>query len=189
MTSSNFFLNLQQKIGSKERPWLIFALRQDPWVWRFLNTSGLGKTALEELPPQAQAWTPAALALLDMRYPSLADVLQRQPMEPIAHPIRRMAQRAYRDWQEHPQDNLTMGQIGLMALALREQRIKSSWQELWVQVMPDLQANQQAARCVLACLYGMVPESDEMLYSLLSHPETSLAVSLGLNAFLSNPLP
>jgi tetratricopeptide (TPR) repeat protein len=189
MTSSNFFLNLQQKIGSKERPWLIFALRQDPWVWRLLNTTGLGKTALEELPPQAEAWTPATLALLDMRYPSLADVLQRQPMETIAHPIRRMAQRAYRDWREHPQDNLTMGQIGLMALALREQRIKSSWQELWIQVMSDLEADQRAARSVLACLYGMVPESDEMLYSLLSHPETSLAVSLGLNAFLSNPLP
>ena len=188
MTSSNFFLKLQQKIGSKDLSWLIFALRQDSLVWRFLNTTTLGETAVEEMPPQAETWTPSALALLDMRYPSLADVLQRQPMESIAHPIRRMAQRAYRDWREHPQDNLTMGQIGLIALALREQRIKTSWQELWVQVMPDLEANQQAARSVLACLYGMAPESEEMLYSLLSYPDVSLGASLGLNAFLSNPL-
>jgi tetratricopeptide (TPR) repeat protein len=189
MTRSHFFLKLKQKIGSKDLPWLIFALRQNKLVWDFLNTTSLGKTAVEELPPQAELWTPAALALLDMRYPSLADVLQRQPMESIAHPIRRMAQRAYRDWREHPQDPLTMGQIGLMALALREQRIKSSWQELWGQIMPDLEANQQAARSILACLYGMVPEAEEMLYSLLSYPEASLGVSFGLDAFLSNPLP
>ena len=64
-----FSLELKKRLSPDAWPWLLTALRQDPWIWTALETTDLGQRALETLAPEPEKWTPAALGLLALGEP------------------------------------------------------------------------------------------------------------------------
>ncbi|MEW5870077.1 MAG: tetratricopeptide repeat protein [Chloroflexota bacterium] len=162
MDLAHFPLALKQRLPQELWQPVYLALRQDALLWSCLQITDLGERALELLPLQAQAWSPAALALFALQTESVASApldqdilhaeegdpptegdtppdlsieeLHRQPSQPVPTPWRERARQVLQNWQEQPTHPLTFQQAGWLALAWREgQRLKDTWQG----VLPD----------------------------------------------------
>ena len=59
-----FSLELKKRLSPETWPWLLTALRQDPWIWAALETTDLGRQVIGYAWVGAGGWTPAALGLL-----------------------------------------------------------------------------------------------------------------------------
>ena len=187
-----FLVELRQRFPQAAWPWVLAALRRDSLVWDSLAHTGLGRRALDQLPAEPEAWSPAALALLMLDdAPPLAQ-LRTEPFQALDERLSGKASQALEDWARESRPPLALGRCGLLALALRE-RLAARPQDAgappnWTALlagMPSL----DAARTILACLYGMAPDPLGLLAGLLSLDGGRAQPEVALHVLFSNPLP
>ncbi len=186
MTKNNFSLELKNKFSPAEWPWVLVALRQDKGVWEALEKTGLGVQALETLPAQPAAWSPAALALLALGNPVTLDDLHRSPLRPLEQHLFHQASRVYEDWMKDQQAPGNLAGAGLLALTYREQyRLSGSWQE----TLRSIASGLNAVKTTLACLYGMLPEPQDLLRAMSLQEAGTDWLAAAVHAFCSQPNP
>jgi tetratricopeptide (TPR) repeat protein len=194
MTSAHYMIELKMKFPEEVWRWLVLSLRQDPSIWNQLESTDLGRRALEELSDQPEDWSPASLALVDMHYSASRPTLISEPMQPLTPPLRRMADQAYLDWSRNPANEVTsLAQAGLIGLALREQRIEmGGWQEICLEILRGYEQNKPLTMTILACLFGVVSDPVDLLAGLIDAEVQEISLSkksmLAIHMLLSNPL-
>ena len=186
MTNLNFSLQLKSKFSPADWPWVLVALRQDKGVWEALEKTRLGMQAIESLPAQPAAWSPAALALLALGNPVTLDDLRRSPLRPLEQDLFHQASRVYESWMKDQQAPDNLAGAGLLALTYREQyRLSGSWQETLRSVASGL----NAVKTTLACLYGMLPEPQDLLRAMSQQEPGPSWLAAAVHIFCSQPNP
>ncbi len=201
MEPEDIILKLRQLLSNADCQVIISSLRQDALVWESLQNPTNSQKVLDAARTNPGMWSPAALFLIQFDNPALAvDLLNsisgRDSLQPLAHDLRQQSAQEYEKVYKSNQPPADLQQAGLLALALRERRhLKGSWQGFGDELIGQNDANTsyllQSWRTPLACLYGMIPDSLEMLSGIL--PSASQDIKLGhistiLHAILSNPL-
>ncbi len=199
MKQSHFIVNLKRQFASDVWPWLAMTLKQDSLIWESLENTNLGERALAEFGDDPAMWTPATLALLEMHDADLWESLVTEPIQPVSGPLRRMADQAFQEWQKQPEStSIRLAQAGLIALALREQRIlNDTWENLDVELISPENIHTQSTKTAMACLYGMLPDPLELITALLNCAQPNRSSKLTLrdvaklanHILLSNPIP
>ena len=186
MTNINFSLQLKSKFSPTEWPWVLVALRQDKGVWQALEKTKLGMQAIESFPAQPAAWSPAALALLALGNPVTLDDLRHSPLRPLEQDLFHQASRVYESWMKDQQAPENLASAGLLALTYREQyRLSGSWQETLRSVASGL----SAVQTTLVCLYGMLPEPQDLLRALSLQDNGPTWLAAAVHIFCSQPNP
>ncbi len=151
-----FVSELLNKFPESCWSWLIPSLRQDSRLWTDL-CSDFGKETLDVLSGNPEDFHPAALCLLALKYPSTASDLRQEPLLPINRNFR-----SDRDFQENLNHPVFLAQTGIGALRLREKRREAgSWESLSHEI-------QLSDATVLACLYDIVSDPQELLLALIT---------------------
>lgn len=185
MSKINFSLEIKNRFSKKEWQWVLMALRQDEGIWTALEDSEFSVKALNHLPPEIQAWTPAALSLLALDSPVELQTLRASPILPLEECLLQRASKVYEGWLTDPSAPLDLGEAGLLALIFREQfRVSGSWLQNILSGGIDI----SGSRTALCCLYGMIPDPLGLLLALgqAKDPETAETV---IHIYLSNPNP
>ena len=186
MTNINFSLQLKSKFSPAEWPWVLVALRQDKGVWEALEKTRLGMQAIKSLPAQPAAWSPAALALLALGNPVTLDDLRRSPLRPLEQDLFHQASRVYESWMKDQQAPDNLAGAGLLALTYREQyRLSGSWQE----TLRSVTAGLNAVKTTLACLYGMLPDPQDLLRAMSLQEPSPNWLAAAVHIFCSQPNP
>jgi tetratricopeptide (TPR) repeat protein len=173
MTTSTFIVKFKQAIPEPAWSWTIAALHQDKVVWHELQ-AGLGIKALETFQALPDAYTPAALALLDLGQTDPWQILNQPPKQLAAWLSEIIASDTTRTG---PVSKLS--ESCLAAIRLLDQYLDAgSWQGL----AHDLK---HISPATAACLYGLNEDPVDLLVALLEIDQPSLAT----HALLSNPLP
>ncbi|MBN2548478.1 MAG: tetratricopeptide repeat protein [Anaerolineales bacterium] len=193
MITLNTLIQLKKRLPKEAWSWAFMALRQDDVVWNSLSEAAFSRRALETLGANPARWSPASLALLALGEQIRLEELCATPIRPLAQPLRSRAIRAYEAWLKTTEDGISLAQAGLLALSLRERRrLKGSWEGIAAELRstePGARkgAARRAAQTIVACLYGMAPDSFDLLRAICT---TSLAQPrLALHALFSTPMP
>lgn len=177
MTTRAFVLQLKEHFSQVDWPWVLMALQQDRLVWAALQDPDLVDRALSGMPRDPERWTPAGLALLAWDW------------APQAAPGPFLAARAAEvcsTWlNQATRVEMDLANCGLVALGLRQRFCRPDGCE---GLVPLLDTPGDAAPTVLACLYGMLPDGPDLLYTLCNATGLELT-RMALHALFSNPLP
>ncbi|MBX3002681.1 MAG: tetratricopeptide repeat protein [Anaerolineales bacterium] len=186
---STFIADLKQCLPQAEWPLVVAALRNEPSLWAALQQAPFGEQALAAAGAERQAWSPAFLGLLSLEQPATVyEELRAAAFEPAAEKLRYQSASAYEQLatgQERPAMP-SLEQATLLALALRERRrVLGDWQHL-AEELSIAPSNEW--KLPLAILFGLLPQPQELLATLLAETQSSDMQSLGLHALVSNPL-
>jgi len=166
--------------------WMIAALQQDPVIFNDLTLSSLGQDALDKLRAIPEDWTPASLSLLTLGNPVQLGEIKKLPLMPLPADLRQDIKNVYEQWYRNPQKPASIKDAGLIALSLRERlRIKGSWDGFHEEYEGKIGSSQT----VIACLYGMIPDVNELIETLISKKIRNAYTNLVVHAILCNPLP
>ncbi len=200
MQSNDLFSEIGQVLSAEESAQVFSALRQDPLVWQNLEQAGALQSALDCLGGQALNWNPGRLALLALgpgadSASRPAEALRAEPLSALGQNMQERALQAYQMAQNTAKPPAALREAGLLALALRERRrLTGTWSGLLAEILPkpgqaDTAPGSPFAiwRTPLACLYGLIPDPDEMLRSLLPKTAQSLPFALIVHILLSQP--
>ena len=121
-----------------------------------------------------------------------ADALRAEPLIPLGQSLQERALQAYQATQRTGRAPATLREAGLLALTLRERRrLTGTWSGLLQEILPrQVQAGILGPvwRTPLACLYGIVPDPEEMLRALLVKNATATSFDWVTLAQLSQPV-
>ncbi|MGD9093630.1 MAG: hypothetical protein PVF74_12350, partial [Anaerolineales bacterium] len=177
MTVSSFISSLKPLLSESTLAWVLPALRHDPLIWESLS-GGFGELVLERKSENPDDYSPAGLALIALDLPITPASLRLTPMQPaLDDPLESL---------DTGEEKHQLAKEGILALQLREiRRLTGSWDQFpgeFSQISPTS----------LACLYGMIPQQDELLPSVLTFESDRTTekhgVELILSILLSNPL-
>jgi len=196
MPAEPFYVELMRIFPDYQTQVVIAALRQEPLIWESLQEPELFSAVLEAAGDHTRLWNPATIALLSLGQNIPLDSLKSTPLQPLETDLRQQAAKTYEDTYLKGTPPTTLGEAGLLALALRERRrLTNTWHGLWSEL--NLQApNPRFSlttvwKTPLACLFAMAPDPLDMLSALL--PASRIASDLDrteliLHPILSNPL-
>jgi Tfp pilus assembly protein PilF len=183
VNQAELLLHLSGRFSAAAWSQALPAWRQDGRVWARLIGGGLAARLVSVFPPEAEAWSPAGMALFDLD-PSLSlATLSQAPLAPLPKTLHSQAARAFEDWQSRPSDGpATLAQAALWALWLRERlRVTGSWDGLKAEVGGRL--GELHTTC--AILYGLLSDPFPFLSALV---EIEGGLAAALHSLLSNPL-
>ncbi|MEN6408888.1 MAG: hypothetical protein ABFD44_04150, partial [Anaerolineaceae bacterium] len=164
MQLSSILSEFKHLFDAQQLPAVLYALRQDPLVWKEIEKDDFFIKAAEYCGNQAELWNPATLSLLALEHPIPLDSLTQQPLMPIDVNLRQKAARAYEEYFRTPQPTASLADAGLLALALRERRrVKSNWTGISTELPLTIDSTGSAWISPLACLIAMLPADDELL--------------------------
>jgi tetratricopeptide (TPR) repeat protein len=168
---------------------VIAALRQDALVWQGLESSDLLEKALEYIGGEFSNWSPANLSLLSIDSSLSRASLLTEPLTALAPNLQGDALQAFDTLNTTGQLPQGLAGAGLAALALRERfRMSGSWDGLSTTLATQAaQFETGGWRSVLACLYGLVPNSRGLLRTLASFPNSAIASSYACHCILCTP--
>lgn len=196
MNSLPFTPALKRKFSPDAWPWVLNSLWQDELLWGCLEKTDLGSRALIELSGEPEKWTPASLALLDLRLPLKVEEIRSLPTSSIDTKTLHLARHTSRTWETiRAKPELRLGQVGLLALAMLESGESTSWRQVWADGeaagwLTTEPGSLAPASTLVACLYDLVPEPLEMLRALAGlNKGKRLGAALCVHAVLSQPLP
>ncbi|RPJ44439.1 MAG: hypothetical protein EHM21_10240, partial [Chloroflexi bacterium] len=186
-----------QMLSPEESVQVLTALRQDPLVWQSLEQPEFLQAALEQAGSQIQCWSPGRLALLALNETRPTEALRAEPMLPLGPALQERALQAYQAAQRSGKSPASLKEAGLLALALRERRrLTGTWTGLLQELLPKQNAADSTSqvstalavwRSSLACLYGLIPDPEEMLRSLLPKNPARIPFEWIAAAQLSQP--
>jgi hypothetical protein len=165
MNTPKFLLQLRNEYGAEVWPWLARCMHHDPLVWRLLDETETGSQLLLEASCPPDSFSPARLALFDLGWCLQPEELRELPWRPLPSEYMQQVQEA--SFETKPD---RFGKIGLLALAIRERHAPGNWDGLQTSIDEVLgkYPDKDLMRAVFACLYGVVPEADQFLSSLLA---------------------
>jgi tetratricopeptide (TPR) repeat protein len=182
---NQFVLDLKRRLPGDSWSWVLAALWREPEVWAAIESGALSREAAKQLPSNGESWSVAALSLLMIANAPSASDLCVSPMISLPESVREQAIQFYRDWSKG-RGSTSLDQAGLLGLALRERRrVKGSWDGL----ISALGTLDDAWFTPLACLFGMIPDPEDMLSALLIPGGDEMALQLTFHALFSNPAP
>ena len=165
---------------------VIRVLNHDNIIWKSLEEPGFRRKAINILPHEPEAWSPAALSLLTIENPPSLKMMVEDPLQPMQSSLLNQANQVFREWsQSRNYKNITLGQVCLIALFIRDHRQQDGDWRI-VREIINLEGN--GIYCIFACLFGMAPDKFELLQQLNQLQDNSLESSIALHALLSNPL-
>jgi tetratricopeptide (TPR) repeat protein len=196
MPAEPFYVELMRIFPDYQTPVVIAALRQEPLIWGSLEDADLFSAVLAAAGDRVKQWNPAAIALLSLGLNIPVETLRSTPLQPLDAEIRQRAARAYETTYLKGLPPATLGEAGLLALALRERRrLTNTWHGLWNELnlqSPNPRYSLSSVwRTPLACLFAMAPDPFEMLTALLPanrNPVDLDWTELVIHPILSNPL-
>jgi hypothetical protein len=183
---------LGQILPAEDVPQVLAALKEDDLVWSTLQNTGMVRSILSNESNVVSFWSPASLALRPLNdrinltnlsadhFPVIEATLKKQAIDLLEVVIKSGA--AVK----------TLTDAGLVALALRERRRKmQSWQGIHEALSAvKVKAGQslyEVWKTPLACLYGMIPDGDNLLNALISEGSHHPAIEWQTHILLSNP--
>lgn len=189
MTNSPIQSYLLENLPLAAKPWLVASLRQDNLIRQAASDllthdfSALKICPAEEL--QAENWAPAVLALRIIA-PSVDSLwLRTKPMPDLDEELKKQASMIANS-TPLPAEDWSLDKAGWIALAVRSEIYdKSSWESVLDTWFGDPEAQHGT---VLACLYGMIPDSIGFLRALLKRNPSAQNIAIVLHALLANPL-
>jgi tetratricopeptide (TPR) repeat protein len=165
---------------------MIAALQQDPVIFKDLTQTNLGLEAIDTLRAVPEDWTPASLSLLALGNPVQLEEIKKQPLLPLPVNLRQNIKIVYEKWYQNPKTPTSIKDAGLIALSLRERlRIKGSWDGFHEEFEGKLESSQT----VIACLYGIIPDVQDFIDTLISKKIRDSCSKLAVHAILCNPFP
>lgn len=194
MITLNTLIELKKRLPKEAWSWAFMALRQDDVVWNSLSEAAFARRALDSLGANPARWSPASLALLALGEQIRLEELCATPIRPLAQPLRSRAIRAYEAWLKTSDDVISLAHAGLLALSLRERRrLKGSWDGIAVELrspesLSKKAAARRAAQTIVACLYGMVPDSFDLLRAICTSANNLAQPRLALHALFCTPM-
>ena len=137
------------------------------------------------LPGNPEQWSPAVLALLSIDLTAPLESLRTLPLRPVSQSVHERAQQALDEWTTNQGATpLTLGKAVLIALALREGRVASAWEKVFL----SMDFTHPEWKAVFTCLYGLIPDPFDMLRALLQDSADKFHPRIAVHALLSNPL-
>jgi len=173
MHTSDIYQGFAQLFTADERAQALASLRQDGYVWQRLQQADYFEQAQRSLGSALARWTPGTLALLALKIGQDAAQLAASPMlevdSSLVGPMMQVYQNAHASQTSGPE---TFEEAGLLALALRERRRKlGNWSFLSAELQQHTGPHGETPtgwRCATACLYSLVPDSENLLRALLA---------------------
>jgi len=185
MNTFQSFLDLKNKFPEGAWPGLLLALSQDENVWANLEDPDFLQRAYDAFSNSVDLWSPASLAMLGLDLPLSLDDMRSGEMPELPPEMQRRVVQAYQDWRAGKLAATDLGTVGLLALAVREnRRIKGSWKGL----EKILAGEGSSLETLLACLYGMTPDPIDLVFALFGYGDLDRQAGLVLHAMLSNPM-
>jgi tetratricopeptide (TPR) repeat protein len=165
MNTPNILLQLRNEYGIETWPWLARSLHHDPLIWRLLDETDTGSQLLLEASCTPEAFSPARLALFDLGWCLQPEDLCELPWRPLpSEYLQQVQESSYEPMADR------FGEIGLLALAIRERHAPGNWDGLPTSIAEVMGKNrdEDLFRAVLACLYGLIPEAEQFLSEMLN---------------------
>lgn len=191
MSISGFWVEMQRRFPVHFAKRVVASLRQDALVWSELERENF----FERLPILDQSltmWSPGVLALQVLDFPMAVNELADPEYVPLEKSWRERCLRAYELTLRTIAPPASLGEAGLLALALRERRrLTRSWTGLAQELSKNLIGEIIPAsvwKTVLACLYAYIADPLEMLGSLLLEWKEGDGYALVTHTLLSNPM-
>lgn len=187
---TSFIAELKRRLPEADWPVVVAALRNQAHLWADLQ-GAFGVQALEAAAGQPENWSTAFLGLLRLGHADQFEILRSAPMVAVSEKLRYQAAAAYEllaaDGVPADQVHPDLAKATLLAIALRERRrLLNSWEQL----SNDLTiAPAEFWNPVIACLFGLVANPQELLATLLDANQSGYMHELGLHALVSNPVP
>ena len=189
MPSSDLFHEIERIFSANEAVQVLSALRQETLVWESLQQPEFLQAAVERAGNQAQCWNPSRLALLALGDPRSIESLRAEPQALLGPGLQELALQVYQNLQRTGRSPANLREAALLALTLRERRrLTGTWSGMLTEIMPRPGQAETVWRTPLAVLYGMVPDAEEMLRSLLAKNAPPAAFEWVAHAQLSQPV-
>ncbi len=211
MSKDQFPFLLKNLLPESSWPWVTAALRQNSLVWGSLQDPALAEKAIQACGALPKAWSPAAIALTAFHTLSPSEP-RLTPSDLCTHPlvglkagVRQQVLRFYENSAKGntlgfrhpngkgPQPNSFINQLaeaGMLALALRERLRKIG---SWVNLPDELRGPKGIPllewETPLACLYGMIPQPQDLLQALIDPQDMQAGIVLCVRILLSQPMP
>jgi tetratricopeptide (TPR) repeat protein len=185
---TSFLIQLKKLVSEGDWSRILRSLRNETLVWQALQNEELAQQSLKILGAQVEKWSPASIALIALGYPELLSKLTSKLEISIEEKLIRLSADTLEIFfsNELLSSGFTIAEAGLIALALRERyRLIKQWDGITSNFNPTYI---QFWRPVTACLYGMLPNPNELLIHLFSCEGNSSLFDLGIHTILSNPL-
>ncbi|MFN2198592.1 MAG: CDC27 family protein, partial [Anaerolineales bacterium] len=173
MVKTSLYRTLRSTLPKSFLSLFLRAVIREPILLRTLENREFLESALTQLGKNPLAWTPTNLALLKIGTQFTPEELRNSPNMPLPVEIRQSAVQIY-DTFRHDQDFMLsdLADIGMVALAMRERaRILGSWEGLWKE-LPE--KDPDGTRLALVCAYGLIPEPESFVRSLLQESKNLL---------------
>jgi tetratricopeptide (TPR) repeat protein len=188
MPSSDLFKELGKLFPASESVVVLSALRQEPLVWRSLEQPELLRAAAARMGEESGSWSPARIALLALGDPRPVEALRAEPMALLGPGLQELALQAYQNLQRNLVPPNTLRDAALLALTLRERRrLTGTWVGMLAEILPKAGQGESIWRAPLAILYGLIPDPEEMLRSLLGKNTPLVAFTWAMHIQLSQP--
>jgi tetratricopeptide (TPR) repeat protein len=190
---ADYLVELQQGMPAAQAASVISSLRQDPILWGSLENDAFCQMMLAAPEQNYVQWSPANLALV-------ACGCELSPKDLGAHPMVSLPETIQHNVRQIMEETLKNGNIARslvtaawLALGLRERRrLTGSWQglseELLSKVYGENGKDIQVWRTPLACLYSLVPDSENLLIALVEHSQFDKAMDWVTHIILTNPM-
>ena len=182
-------LNLLKKsIPQSSWSWVVSAMRQDRVIWQGLqDPSFLYLLERNQYPflSNPENWSPGKFALIALQQEHLV-LPDNEAIQPLEKDLLEKVQMVYaRPASEL--GGLNYFQAGLMALGLREYRRRTgSWADIQNELIRKPNSEWYP---VLACVYGLIPDPDQLIRALLLSTNQPEPIKLAVHAMLCNPMP
>jgi len=171
------------------------SLRQDSLVWECLKDRDVFQTLCKKTEANIEAgeisWTPAQIALIVMGMDVSPDDLATEPMQPIEESQRQRALGAYEDFLVNQSIPANLAEAGWLALALRERRLLTgTWDGFAREIFRDstekINSLTSHWQTLLGVLYGLLPDPQEMLRTLVNERSIWPVYALVSHVLLAN---
>jgi hypothetical protein len=186
---TSFIIELKKLVSEGDWTRILRSLRNESIVWQALQNEKLAQQSLKILGAHVDKWSPASIALIALGYPELLSKLNSKLEVSIEEKLLNTAAATLETFfsNELISRGFTLAEAGLMALAFRERyRLLKQWDGITFNFNPG---HIQFWHPVTACLYGMLPDPQDLLIHLFSSEDNSSLFDLGIHTILSNPLP
>ena len=198
---ADYLVELQQLMPAAQAASVISALRQDPILWDSLDEGAFCQNILAGPEQNYIQWSPANLALVACGCELSPVELGTNPMVGLPSTIQHKVRQIVEETLKNEKIDRSLASAGWLALGLRERRrLTGSWQGLSEELLSKVYTPQngdfrgengadiQVWRTPLACLYHLVPDSEDLLIALVVNSQFDKAMDWVTHIILTNPM-
>ncbi len=191
MPSADLLEVLKTSLAVEDVPIVFSALKRDPLVWEAVQNDSLSHSTSKGQKTK-EDWLPANLVLKILNSRMDLAALRSDHYPSVEPSIRKKALETFESLLRTTSKPKNLQEAGLIALALRERRRKT---QTWLGLMDELKSinlrNKNSLielwKTPLLCLYGLIPDQEDLLKALLSQEDIALSKAWITHILLANP--